>query len=94
MQDKNLEEYFYYQTPSFLTKDLYEGNQVKNDRIEKYLNESLIDFRKSNRSKGVPKKENPNKIIDIVETTLNSNKKQKGKDSSYPLLNKCFKDYQ
>ena len=40
-------EYFNYQFPSFLVKDLYEDNQNKNDIIVEYLNESLIDLRKS-----------------------------------------------
>ena len=36
-------EYFNYQSPSLLVKDLYEDNQNKNDIIVKYLNESLIE---------------------------------------------------
>ena len=70
-----MEEYFHDQTPSFLTKDLHEGNQVKNDRIAKHLNESLTNFGKSVKGKGVPEKENPNEIIDFVETALNFSKK-------------------
>ena len=38
-------EYFGYESPSFLVKDLYESKQNKNDMIVKYLNESLIDLR-------------------------------------------------
>ena len=40
-------EYFGYESPSFLVRDLYESNQNKNDMIIKYLNESLIDLRKN-----------------------------------------------
>ena len=36
-------EYFNYQSPSLLVKDLYEDNQNKNDIIVKYLNESVIE---------------------------------------------------
>ena len=50
-----------------MTKDLYESNQIKNDRIVKHLNESLIYLRNSVNSEGVPKNKNPNKKIDIVE---------------------------
>ena len=42
------------------------------------MNHWLI-FINSVKSKGVREKENLNKIIDIVETTLNFSKKQKGK---------------
>ena len=46
-EEKNInnqifKEYFNYQILSFLTKDLYEDNQIKNDRIVKHLNESFI----------------------------------------------------
>ena len=44
-------EYFGYQSPSFLEKDLYESNQNKNDGIIKYLNESVIDLRNKNNIK-------------------------------------------
>ena len=50
MKKKNsqiFKEYFHYQSSSFLTKDLYEDNQIKDDRIAKYLNDSLIDLRNS-----------------------------------------------
>ena len=40
------EEYFGYESPSFLGKDLYESNQSKNDVIIKYLNESFDWFKK------------------------------------------------
>ena len=39
-------ENFRYKPPSFLAKDLYEDNQIKNDRILKHLNNSLIDLKK------------------------------------------------
>ena len=50
-----------------MTKDLYENNQIKIDRIVKDLNESLIYLRNSVKSEGFHKNKNPNKIIDIVE---------------------------
>ena len=54
-------EYFEYQPPSVLVKDLYEDNQNKNDMIVNYHNESLIDLRNSINSKDIPKNENPKK---------------------------------
>ena len=42
---KYLGKYFNYQPPSFLVKDLYEGNQNKNDIIVEYINDSSIDLR-------------------------------------------------
>ena len=45
MNEQIFKEYFGYESPSFLIKDLYESNQNKNDMIVKYLNESLIDLR-------------------------------------------------
>ena len=69
-------EYFDYQSPSFLVKDLYEGNQNKNDIIVKYLNESLIDLRNSIKSKEVLVNENPKKVVNIVEKILDFNKRQ------------------
>lgn len=49
MKKKNVNRlfklYFYYQYPSPLAKELDKGNQIKNDKIVKHLNESLIDLR-------------------------------------------------
>ena len=79
INNRIFKEYFYYQDPSSLTKDLYEDNQIKNDRILSHLNESLIDFKKSVNGKEIPKNGNPNKIIDIVQKILDFNKQQKGR---------------
>ena len=69
-------EFFNYQ---FLVKDLYEGNQNKNDKIVKNINESLINLRNSIDSNKIPKNGNPKKIVNIVEKILDFNKQQKGK---------------
>ena len=53
-------KYFHYQSPSFLAKDLYEDNQIKNGRIVKYLNDSLIDLRNSVNGKKSPENINSN----------------------------------
>ena len=53
---KNIKEqifrsYFWYQALSFLIKDLFENNQIKNNTIAKHLNESSINLRNSVDSK-------------------------------------------
>ena len=42
-----LKDYFGYNFPSFLVKDLYKSHQNKNDTTAKYINESLIDLSNS-----------------------------------------------
>ena len=61
----------------FLGKELYNSNQIVNDKIVKDINDSLIELKNINTKK-IPKNENPNKIVDIVEKILNFNKQQKG----------------
>ena len=55
MKKKNVNQlfklYFYYQYPSPLIKELDKGNQIKNNRIVKHLNESLIDLTNSARKR-------------------------------------------
>ena len=84
-EEKNIneqifKEYFGYESPSFLVKDVYEGNQNKNDMIVKYLNESLIDLRNNINIKKLPENENPKKVANIVEKIIDFNKQQKAKE--------------
>ena len=72
-------EFFDYQYPSFLAKDLYEDNQNKNDKIVKNINESLINLRNSVNNKEISQNENPKKIVNIAEKFKTLIKKQKGK---------------
>ena len=70
-EEKNINEqifteFFNYQYPSFSVKDLYEGNQNKNAKIVKNINESLINLRNSINSKEIPENENLKKIVNIV----------------------------
>ena len=67
---------------SVLVKNLYEEIQNKNDRIVKYLNESLRNLRNlrnSINSKEIIENENPKKLVNIAETILDFIKKQKSK---------------
>ena len=71
-------EYFGYQNPSFLTKDLMKTDQSKNKQILKQTIDSINDLRNSIIKKEIPANENPNKMIDIVEEILEFNGQQKG----------------
>ena len=51
-------EFFNYQYPSFLVKNLYGDNQNKNDKIIKNINESLINLRNSINNKEISQDEN------------------------------------
>ena len=83
-EEKNLSEqifneFFNYPYPSFLVKDLYEGNQNKNDKIVKNINEPLINLRNSINSKEIPENKNLKKVVNIVDHILDFNKQGKSK---------------
>ena len=63
-------EYFGYQNPSFLIKDLIKVNQTKDNEIVNQTIESINELRNSIIKNEIPKNKNPNKIIYIVEKTL------------------------
>ena len=70
--EKNLNEeiskgYFLNHTPLFLAKELYNSNQNVNDEILKDINDSLIELKKDINIKKIPKNENPNKTVNIVD---------------------------
>ena len=83
-----------YQIPSFLVKDLLEANQAKNEQLVNNINDGLTDLRNAIVKKEIPRTENPNKIINIVEKTRDFNKQQKGRELKMLTPKKCFKDYQ
>ena len=99
--------YFFNHTPLFLAKELHNSNQKVNDEIVENINDSLIELMKGINTKKIPKNQNPNKIVDIVEKIVKFKKQQKGKGFSsvlahIPRVAKvfdhfnliCFKDYQ
>ena len=71
-------DYFLHQTPSYLTKDLYDSDEIKNDEIIKNINNGLIELRNSIKSKEIPENENPKILVNIVEKNIDFNKRQKG----------------
>ena len=60
-------------------KDLISAKQNKNGKLVNKINNGLIDLRKGINRKEIPEKENPKKVADIVEKTLEFHKGQKGK---------------
>ena len=43
---KYLRNIFFYQTPLFLAKELYNSNQNINDEIVKHINDALIELKR------------------------------------------------
>ena len=79
INDEIFWKYFKYQSPSFLTKDLF---KAKNNKLVNNINDSLIDLRNAIVIGAIPENEIPKKIVDIVDKTLDFNKQQKRKGLS------------
>ena len=71
--------FFKYENPLFLVKDLISAKQDKNEELVNNINDGLIDLKKADNKKQIPENENPKKVVNIVEKILNFNKRQKGK---------------
>ena len=71
--------YFKYQNPSSLVKDVIRANQNKNEKLVNNINNGLTDLRNDINRKEIPKNKNPEKVANIVEkiSTLISNEKVK-----------------
>ena len=52
---KYLENIFFYHTPLFIAKELYNSNQNVNDEIVKHLNDPLIELKKDINRKKITK---------------------------------------
>ena len=79
INDEIFWDYLTYQNPSFLAKDLIRAKQDKNEQLVNDINDELIDLRNAIIKKEIPENENTNKLVDIIEKILDSNKQQKGK---------------
>ena len=62
--------YFKYQNPLLLEKDLIRATQTKNEQLVNNVNDGLIDLRSIIIRKEIPENKNPNKIVDIAEKIL------------------------
>ena len=68
-----LMEYFKYQSPSFLAKDLHKASQARNEQIVNQVNDALIDLWNAVEKKEIAENENPDKGINIVEKIFDFN---------------------
>ena len=62
--------YFKYQNPLLLEKDLIRATETKNEQLVNNVNDGLIDLRSIIIRKEIPENKNPNKIVDIAEKIL------------------------
>ena len=62
--------YFKYQNPLLLEKDLLRATQTKNEQLVNNVNDGLVDLRSIIIRKEIPENKNPNKIVDIAEKIL------------------------
>ena len=69
--------FFKYENPSFLVRDLISATQNKNEKLVNNINNGLIDLRNEIKNR---ENENPEKVADILENILDFNKQQKGKE--------------
>ena len=71
--------YFKYQNPSSLVKDLFKVEKNKRDKIRYLIINEFIKLMEDINLKEIPENKNPKKVVNIVEKVLNFNKQQKGK---------------
>ena len=71
--DEIFQNYIRYQNPSCLAKYLVRAKQHKNEQLINNINDGLNDLRNAIK-KEIAENENPNKIVDIVQTILDFNK--------------------
>ena len=67
-------EYFKYKNLAFLLKDLFNTDKTKNDKIVNNFNDAFIGLQNAVNRKKIPKNENPDKVIEIVEEILSYKK--------------------
>ena len=79
VNDEIFWNYFKYQNPLLLAKDLIRAKSVKNEQLLKNINDELIDLRNAIIKNEIPENENSNKMVDIVVKILDFSKQQKGK---------------
>ena len=72
-------DYFKYQNPSFLAKDLIRATQAKNEQTVNNINDRLIVLRNDINRKETPGHENPKKVVETVEEILDFNRQQQDK---------------
>ena len=89
-EEKNINEeifrnYFKYQNPSSLVKDLIKADKNKKDKIRYLIINQLIKLKEDINLKEIPENENPKKVASIVEKLLNFKEQQKGRGCVWDL---------
>ena len=79
INNETFSNYFRYQNPSSLVKDLISAKQTKNEKFVNNVDNGLIDLRNDINRKEIRENGNPKNVADIVEKILDFNKQQKGK---------------
>ena len=79
LNDKILWNYFNYQNPFNLAKDLIRATQAKKEQLLDNVNNELIGLRNAIFRKQISENENRNKIVKIVKKVLDFNEQQEGK---------------
>ena len=70
MNKEIFRNYFKYQNPSNLVKDLFKANKNKNEKIKYLIIIELIKLMEDINIKEIPENENPKKLVNIVENSL------------------------
>ena len=81
-KDKNVGiflNYFKYQNPSSLVKDLISAKNNNDEKLVNSINNGLIGLRNNINRKEIPENENPKKVVDIVEKIPDFNKQKRTK---------------
>ena len=73
-------DYFKYQNPSLLVKELISTKQNKNEKIVNNIDNGLIDKRNDINRREIYESKNLKKVVDFVEKILEFNKQQKSKE--------------
>ena len=71
-------DYFMYQNPLLLVKDLIGAKQNKNEKLVNNIKSRLTDLRSYINRKEILENRNPKKVVDIAEEILDFDKQKKG----------------
>ena len=76
-------DYFMYQNPLLLVKDLIGAKQNKNEKLVNNIKNGLTDLRRDINRKEILENRNPKKVVDTVEEILDFDKHKKS--NGFPL---------
>ena len=73
---KSINNEIFNQSTTFVAEDLFKASQTKNNHIVNRATDSLDGLKNSIIKIEIPENQNPDKIIDFLETILKFNNKQ------------------